>query len=159
VFTEWNESWASRGVEGEIPCATRRSARFREAEIMVGNNLERIGTLRKTRSWRRTALGMRDTGLSATLDFTDAAEYDRFLAETEFVVKLHMESGTSGLPLMGSNKPLLEIVLNRVRWNKVGIALSAGDYLEQSVEALVLKPMVAGNVFDAKLINGEITVP
>lgn len=127
--------------------------------FMVGNNLERIGTLRKTRSWRRTALGMRDTGLSATLDFTDAVEYDRFLNENEFVVKLFMESGTTGLPLMGSNKPILELTLNRVRWNKVGIALSAGDYLEQSVEALVLKPMTSGEVFDAKLINGEVTVP
>lgn len=127
--------------------------------FMVGNNLDRIGTLRKTRSWRRTALGMRDTGLSATLDFTDAVEYDRFLNENEFVVKLFMESGTTGLPLMGSNKPILELTLNRVRWNKVGIALSAGDYLEQSVEALVLKPMTSGNVFDAKLINGEVTVP
>lgn len=125
----------------------------------VGNNIDRIGTLRKTRSWRRTALGMRDTGLGLTLDFTDSVEYDRFLAESEFVVKLHMSSDTLNLPGMGAtNKPILEITLNRVRWNKVGIALSAGDFLEQAVEAMVLKPN-AGNVFDVKLINGESTVP
>lgn len=143
----------------DVFVAGSQNVMVKDFSFTVGNNLERIGTLRKTRSWRRTALGMRDTGLSMTLDFTDSAEYDRFLAENEFVVKLHMESGTSGLPLMGTNKPMLEIVLNRVRWNKVGIALSAGDYLEQAVEALVLKPISAGNVFDAKLINGEVTVP
>ena len=129
----------------------------KDFNFTVGNNLERIGTLRKTRGWRRTALGMRDTGLAMTLDFTDSVEYTRFLDENEFVVKLHLESGTTGLADMGSNKPLLEITLNRVRWNKVGIALSAGDYLEQAVEALVLKPN-SGNVFDAVLVNGEPTV-
>lgn len=123
----------------------------------VGNNIERIGTLRKTRSWRRTALGMRDTGLGMTLDFTDAAEYDRFLAETEFVVKLHLQ-GNSGQSGMGTNSPMLEITLNRVRWNKVGIPLAAGNFLEQSVEALILQPN-GGNVFDAKLINNEVTTP
>lgn len=128
----------------------------KDFDFGVGNNIERIGTLRKTRAWRRTALGMRDTSLALTLDFTDSVEYDRFLNETEFVVKLIME-GQSGLTGMGSNKPYLEITLNRVRWNKVGIPLAAANFLEQSVEALILKPN-GGNVFDAKLVNPEQTV-
>ncbi len=143
----------------DVFVAGTQNVMVKDFSFNIGNNLERIGTLRKTRGWRRTASGMRDTGLAMTLDFTDSVEYDRFLAETEFVVKLHMASETGSLPLMGTNKPMLEITLNRVRWNKVGIPLSAGDYLEQSVEALILKPMVSGNVFDAKLINGEVTVP
>lgn len=141
----------------DVFVAGGQNVMVKDFTFSVGNNIERIGTLRKTRSWRRTALGMRDTGLSMTLDFTDSSEYDRFLAESEFVVKLHM-SGSAGQSGMGSNSPILEITLNRVRWNKVGIPLSASDYLEQAVEALVLKPN-SGNVFDAKLICTEQTVP
>lgn len=143
----------------DVFVAAAQNVMVKDFTFSVGNNLDRIGTLRKTRSWRRTALGMRDTNLAMTLDFTDTAEYDRFLSETEFVVKLHLQSDSAGLPNMGTNKPILEITLNRVRWNKVGVPLTAGDFLEQAVEAMVLKPMVTGNVFDAKLINGETTVP
>jgi hypothetical protein len=143
----------------DVFVAAAQNAMVKDFTFSVGNNLERIGTLRKTRAWRRTAMGMRDTNLAMTLDFTDTAEYDRFLAESEFVVKLHMASATTGLALMGTNVPMLEIVINRVRWNKVGVPITAGDYLEQSVEAVILKPMTSGNVFDAKLINGETTVP
>lgn len=143
----------------DVFVAGSQNVMMKDFTFSVGNNLQRVGTLRKTRSWRRTALGMRDTNLSATLDFTDTAEYDRFLNETEFVVKLHLESSQASAPGMGvTNKPILEITINKVKWNKVGIPLSAGDFLEQSVEALILKPN-GGNVFDAKLINGEQTIP
>lgn len=141
----------------DVFVAGSQNVMVKDFTFSVGNNIERIGTLRKTRSWRRTALGMRDTGLAMTLDFTDTAEYDRFLNEDEFVVKLHM-TGQTGMSGMGTNQPLLEIVINKVKWNKVGVALSAGDYLEQAVEALILKPN-AGNVFDAKLVNTEQSVP
>lgn len=141
----------------DVFVAGTQNVMVKDFTFSVGNNIGRIGTLRKTRSWRRTALGMRDTNLAATLDFTDTAEYDRFLAETEFVVKLHLE-GAAGMSGMGSNKPMLEITINKVKWNKVGVALSAGDYLEQAVDALILKPN-GGNVFDAKLINNETSVP
>jgi len=122
----------------------------------VNNNIERIGTLRKTRAWKRLALGMREVSLAMTLDFTDTSEYDRFLNETIFDVDFHLE-GTTALSGMGTNKPLLRIQVPNVRWNKVGLPLSAADYLEQSVEALVVAP-IGGNIFTATLVNNEPSV-
>jgi hypothetical protein len=121
----------------------------------VGNNLERIGTLRKTRSWSRTALGNRDIGLSMAMDFTDTTDYDLFLAETEFSVELHLEGDYAN----GSSGPrnTLSIVLPRVRWNMVNAPLSAGDFIEQSVEAIVLRPMSGAAVAAVTLINNEST--
>lgn len=120
----------------------------------VNNNMERIGTLRKTRSWKRMALGMREVTLALTIDFTDTSEYDRFLNETIFDVDLHMTSTTVA---GGSNPSTLRIQIPNVRWNKVSVPLSAGDYLEQSVEALIVAP-IGGNVFTATLVNNEQTV-
>lgn len=122
----------------------------------VGNNIERIGTLRKTRSWKRTALGMRDLGLSLTMDFTDTADYDLFLAETEFSVELHLE-GSSGQTGMGTSKPALVLSYPRVRWGSVGVPISTEDYLEQAVEAIVMKP-ASGNAIDVTLVNAESTL-
>lgn len=124
----------------------------------VGNNLERIGTLRKTRSWKRTALGMRDLGLSLTMDFTDTADYDLFLNETEFSVMLHLE-GSTPLTGMGTNKPALVISLPRVRWGSVGVPLSTEDYLEQSVTATVMRSPTSGNAVDVTLVNNESVLP
>src|SRR5688500_893500 len=131
-------------------------ATVKEMTFSIGNNLDRIGTLRRTRNWRRTALGARDVGLSATLDFTDTSEYDRFLAETFFDVDLLFE-GEAGVAGMGTNRPSLRIQLPKVRWNTAGIPLSAGDFLEMSSEAMILRP--AGQpIMTMTLVNNEPTV-
>lgn len=150
--TPFNFSGVDIKVAGGTPLGTVKDFTFG-----INNNLERIGTLRKTRSWRRMALGMREVTLALSIDFTDTVEYDRFLSETIFDVDLHME-GESALSGMGTNKPILRIAVPNVRWNKVGIPLSAGDYLQQSVEALVVAP-IGGNIFIATLVNNESTVP
>lgn len=124
----------------------------KEFTFGVNNNIERIGTLRKTRSWKRMALGMREVTLSLTLDFTDDAEYDRFEAGQTFEVQLHLEGGF----ISGSSGPkhTLHVTIPNVRWTKVGVPLSAGDYLEQSVEATIVKPAGA-SIFTAVLVNNE----
>jgi hypothetical protein len=122
----------------------------------VGNNIDRIGTLRKTRSWKRTALGMRDLGLSLTMDFTDTADYDLFLAETEFSVELHME-GAIQTPFTTA-RPTLRLTYPRVRWGSVGVPLSTADYLEQTVEAIVMRPVASGNAVDVVLVNEAATI-
>lgn len=122
----------------------------------VNNNIERIGTLRKTRSWKRLNLGMREVTLALTIDFTDTSEYDRFLNEDIFDVDLHMQGPV--LTGMGSNPSILRLEIPNVRWNKVNVPLSAGDMLEQSVEALIVAP-IGGDIFTATLVNNEPTVP
>lgn len=127
----------------------------KEFTFGVNNNIERIGTLRKTRSWKRMALGMREVTLALTLDFTDDAEYVRFAAGNTFTVRLHLEggfvSGTSG------PRHTLDITIPNVRWTKVGVPLNAGDYLEQSVEATITKPS-GSDIFSAVLVNNESTL-
>lgn len=122
----------------------------------VGNNIDRIGTLRKTRNWKRTALGMRDVGLSATLDFDSDDEFDLWLAETEFEVNLHLEgdyiSGSSG------PKNTLQIVIPRVKWNTANLPLNTTDYLEHALEAQILRPMNGDPIFVATLVNSESSV-
>ena len=143
-------SGAQVTIDGDV------MAHVKDFSFSIGNNLDRIGTLRRTRNWRRTALGLRDVGLSATLDFTDASEQDRFLAEEFFDVDLLLE-GESGVTGMGTNVPTLRIQIPKVRWNTSGIALSAGDFLEQSAEALILRP--AGQpIFTMTLVNNEAAV-
>lgn len=121
----------------------------------VNNNIDRVGTLRKTRSWKRLELGMREVTLALTIDFTDTSEYDRFLNETIFDVDLHMEGPV--LTGMGTNPSILRIEVPNVRWNKVNVPLGAGDMLEQSVEALIVAP-IGGDVFTATLVNNESSV-
>lgn len=140
----------------QVTVAGAVSPIVKDFTFSVGNNLDRVGTLRRTRGWRRTALGLRDVGLALTLDFTDTAEYDRFLAESFFAVDLLLE-GEAGMSGMGTNKPALRIQIPKVRWNTAAIPLSAGDYLEQSTEALVLRP--AGQpIFTMTLVNNEPSV-
>lgn len=122
----------------------------------VNNNIERVGTLRKTRSWKRLDLGMREVTLALTIDFTDTSEYDRFLNETIFDVDLHM-AGPVGSG-MGTNPAVLRVQVPNVRWNKVNVPLGAGDMLEQAVEALIIAP-IGGDIFTATLVNDEPTVP
>lgn len=139
-------SGASVNVAGE------ENGTVKEFTFGVNNNIERIGTLRKTRSWKRMAQGMREVTLSLTLDFTDNAEYLRFAAGETFEVVVHLEggyiSGTSG------PKHTLKVTIPNVRWTKVGVPLSASDYLEQSVEATITKP-AGSDIFTAVLVNGE----
>jgi hypothetical protein len=132
-------------------------ANVKSFSFNLNNNLDRIGTLRKTRSWKRTALGMRDLGLSLTMDFQDTADYDLFLAETEFSVQLHME-GSAGQSGMGSNKPALVLTFPRVRYGAVGVPLSTADYLEQSVEAIIMRNQTAGNAVDVTLVSTDATI-
>lgn len=122
----------------------------------VGNNPEKIGTLRKTRDWRRTALGMRDVGLSVTADFNDDDELDRFLAsaDTPFEVELHLEAGT--IPSSG-NKHTIVISVPVVRWSRLGHPIDAGGYLEQSLEATIIRGS-GENVLDLTLVNDESSV-
>jgi hypothetical protein len=121
----------------------------------TGNNLDRRGALRKTRNWRRTALGLMDVGLSATIDFDSATEHAKFLAGTEFAVKLHLEAGIAA----GAVKHTLEILLPRVKWTASGIPLSTADFIEQSVTATVLGPRGStAPPFTATLVNTEATV-
>jgi hypothetical protein len=141
------------GVDIKVASGTLLTT-VKEFTFGVNNNMERIGTLRKTRSWKRMALGMREVTLALTIDFTDTSEYDRFLNETVFDVDLHMTSTTIA---GGSNPSTLRIQIPSVRWNKVSVPLSAGDYLEQSVEALIVAP-IGGNAFTATLVNSENTV-
>ncbi len=123
----------------------------------VGNNIERIGTLRRTRSWKRTSLGMRDLGLSLTMDFTDTADYDLFLAETDFTVRLLLE-GSSGETGMGTNKSSLTLTYPRVRWGSVGVPIETENFLEQSVTAIVMRPFTSGNAVDVTLISPDATI-
>lgn len=121
----------------------------------VNNNITRIGTLRKTRAWRRLDLGMREVTLSLTMDFSDTAEYDRFLNETVFDVDIHMQGASALTPM--AEGPVLRIEIPNVRWNKVGVPLSAGDTLEQSVEAQIVAS-VGSPIFTATLTNTEASV-
>lgn len=121
----------------------------------VGNNISRIGTLRKTRSWKRTTLGRRDLGLSLTMDFDSTADYDLFLAETEFSVTLHLE-GSAGQAGMGTNKPTVILNYPRVRWGTAGVPISS-DEMEQSTEAVILRG-ATGNAVDVTVISSDATI-
>lgn len=127
-------------------------ANIKNFTFNVGNNVERVGTLRKTRSWYRTTFGMRDMGLSATMDFQNTTDYDLFLAETEFPVLLNMEAGI--IP-GGTSRYTLEISIPRVRWNTVNAPLSAGEMIEQSVEAIILRPTNGDPIATVTLIDND----
>lgn len=125
-------------------------ANVKNFTFSVGNNLDRVGTLRATRDWYRTTFGMRDVGLSATMDFQNTADYDLFLAETEFEVQLKMEGSS-----LGTSVETLHITIPRVRWNMVNAPLSAGEMIEQSVEATILKPLDGSDIFTVTVVNSE----
>jgi hypothetical protein len=118
----------------------------------INNNIDRIGTLRATRDWKRTALGKREITLSATMDFTDTADYDLFLAGTEFTIELLLESVI--MPA-ATGKYTLKLALPRVKWNMVNAPLTSGDYIEQSVEATVLRPLNDAPIVVATVVNTE----
>ena len=119
----------------------------------INNNLERIGTLRKTRSWKRSTFGMRDVTLSGTMDFQDTADYDLFLAETEFTVDIHLQS-EAVIPTTTTYYQL-RIEIPRVRWNMINAPLNAGDFIEQSVEANIMRPLNGNPILTLTLVNSE----
>lgn len=121
----------------------------------VGNNVDRVGTLRKTRSWSRSTFGMRDVGLSATMDFQNTSDYDLFLAETEFSVDIHLRS-VDVIPTTAVYRQL-RIQIPRVRWNMVNAPLSAGEMIEQAVEATILRPLNGDPIFTLTVVNSEST--
>lgn len=118
----------------------------------VNNNIDRIGTLRSTRDWKRTALGKREVTLSATMDFTDTSDYDLFLAGTEFAIELLLQGDV--MPA-ATGRYTLKIEIPRVKWNMVNAPLSAGDYIEQSVEATILRPLNNDPILTATVVNTE----
>ena len=125
------------------------SADFKDFTFMVGNNNERIGTLQTTRAYKRQTYGMRDVTLSATLDFEDDTEFDRFFAGTYFDVELHFR----GDAFEGAFRHYAKVVIPKVKWKKIGAPVSA-DYIEQSVEATILK--AAGSaICTLTVINNE----
>lgn len=131
------------------------NANVKDFTFSVGNNGDRVGTLRKTRAWKRQQLGFRDVGLGMTLDFVDTAEYDKFLAGTTMDVTIHLEAGY----ISGSSGPKHTLVIDipNVMYNKAGVPLSAGDHLEQSVECLITKPRSGAklDVFTATWITDK----
>jgi hypothetical protein len=145
----------NKGTVGTVAATSLASVKM--FSFSVGNNIDRVGTLRRTRNWRRTRLGMRDVGLSMTLDFDSADQYNEFLNETEFSIQLDLEAGfvvgTSGA------RDKLTIDIPRVRWNSLGVPLSAGDMLEESAECLILRPTNGDPIMTVTLVNGEATIP
>lgn len=127
------------------------NATVKEWTFNVNNNVEHIGTLRTTRAYSRVALGPREIGLSMTLDFQDATEYDRLLNDTEFAVQLYME-GPTGIGAGGTSRTSLKIDLPRVRYRTVGVPMNAGDFLSQDIECTVLQPN-GGNIATVTLNN------
>jgi hypothetical protein len=122
----------------------------------INNNIERIGTLGRTRAYRRTVLGMRDVSLSMTLDFDSAADYNLFLDETEFGVKLDLQGELiTGTAVYNS----LVITIPRVRYNMTSVPISGGNYIEQSVDCQILRPLDNTDILTLTLVNGESTVP
>lgn len=123
----------------------------------INNNIDRIGTLARTRSYRRTVLGMRDASLSMTLDFDSPDDYNLFLAETEFEIKLDLEAGyingTSG------QRNLITITIPRVRYNNTSVPISGNNYIEQSVDCQILRPLNNDPVMMVVLKNNESSVP
>jgi hypothetical protein len=122
----------------------------------TGNNVDRRGTLRKTRSYRRTLLGPRDVGLSMAMDFENTTDYDLFLAETEFTLRLNLE----GDYIVGSSgqKYGLFIDLPRVGYNAINAPLTAGDFITQDVECSIARPLNGDPIMTVTLINGEATI-
>jgi len=111
-------------------------ATIKDFTFTTGANLTRVGTLQKTRAWKRMAPGLRDVGLSMTVDFVDTTEYDRFNADgVTFAVEINLE-GTV-IP-GGTGKYGLDILIPQVQYNKATTAIGTG-LLDQAIECLITK--------------------
>lgn len=123
--------------------------------LSFGNNIERIGTLQKTRNWRRTALGLYDVSASGTIDFDGIDEYQLFLDEEEFELRVNFE----GPEISPGVRYTFDIVFPRTSYNTIGTPFSAGQIVEQSFEAAILEPQDGVTpIFTATLVNVEETV-
>lgn len=133
------------------------SAVVKDFTFNVNNNVEHIGTLRKTRDFYRVALGAREMTLSMSIDFQDTSEYDRLLNDTEFAVQLYLETALpagQGIGASGNSQMSLTIALPRVKYRTVGVPISAGDFLTQDVECTIVKP-VSSDICTVTLSNNE----
>lgn len=138
-------------TDSKIQLASVDKVNVKSFTFGINNNIDRIGTLRRTRAYKRTVMGMRDVSLSMTLDFQDATDYQRFLDEDEFSITLDFEagyiSGTSG------PKYSFTISIPRVRYNNTSVPISGGDYIEQSVDCQILRPLDGSPILTAVLQN------
>lgn len=123
----------------------------------VNNNIERIGTLNKTTSWNRTELGPRELGLTMTMDFQNTADYDLFLAGTEFAVQLHFEGGF----ITGSSGPKRTLVLDvpRAIYSSINAPLQAGSIIEQAVTCTIVRPTNNDPVCTVTYVAPEQVIP
>ena len=124
----------------------------KDVTMSVNNNASHIGTLRGTRAYSRVALGWREVSLSMTMDFQDTTEYDLFLGGTEFAVEYYFEGSTiTG----GTGKNSLKIAYPRVRFMKIGMPITAGDFLSQAIDCTVLKPNSNVSIATITLVNSQ----
>jgi hypothetical protein len=125
-------------------------ATVKDLTFSINNNVEHIGTLRQTRNFSRVASGAREITMSMSMDFQDTSDYQALLDEDEFGVTLVFRGSLVG----GSVYNQLTVDLPRVKFRRVGVPISAGDFITQDVECTVLKPN-ASNIATVTLVNGK----
>lgn len=125
-------------------------ATVKDLTFSINNNVEHIGTLRQTRNYSRVASGAREITMSMSMDFQDTSDYQALLDEDEFGVTLVFRGSLIG----GSVYNQLTVDLPRVKFRRVGVPISAGDFITQDVECTVLKPN-ASNIATVTLVNGK----
>jgi cephalosporin hydroxylase len=84
------------------------------------------------------------------MDFQDTADYQRLLDETEFAVSIELRGSLVG----GSVYNKLTIDLPRVKYRRVGVPITAGEFITQDVECTVLKPN-SSDIATVTLVNGS----
>jgi hypothetical protein len=131
-------------------------ANVKNFSFTLGNNIERIGTLRKTTTWSRTDLGPRDVGLTMTMDFQNTTDYDLFLAGTEFAVQLHLEAGY----VAGGSGPRRTLVIDipRAIYSTINAPLTAGSMIEQAVTCTIVRPVNNTAIVTMTYITPEFTI-
>jgi hypothetical protein len=134
----------------KVSIAGSESAIVKDLTFSINNNVEHIGTLRQTRNYSRVASGARELTLSMAMDFQNTTDYQRLLDETEFAVSIELRGSLIG----GGIYNKLTIDLPRVKYRRVGVPISAGDFITQDVECTVLKPN-ASDIATVTLINGK----
>ena len=125
-------------------------ATVKDLTFSINNNVEHIGTLRQTRNFSRVASGAREITMSMSMDFQDTSDYQALLDEDEFGVTLVFRGSLVG----GSVYNQLTVDLPRVKFRRVGVPISAGDFITQDVECTVLKPN-ASDIATVTLVNGK----
>lgn len=134
----------------KVQIAGSDSAIVKDVTFGINNNVQHIGTLRQTRAYSRVASGARELTLSMSMDFQNTTDYQRLLDETEFAVQLEFR----GSLITGSTYNKLTVDLPRVKYRRVGVPISAGEFITQDVECTVLKPN-SGDIATVTLVNGK----